>query len=663
MCGITGLWAVNGKSAGDLTSLAAAMADTMHHRGPDDGGVAIDDAAGVAVGFRRLAIIDLSPAGHQPMTSASGRFTIVFNGEVYNFESIRKELIDAGAAPSWRGHSDTEVLLAAFEAWGVTAAVQRFIGMFAIALWDSRARKLHLIRDRMGVKPLYYAFTREAFVFGSELKAILASQCVDERVNRDAVSLYTRYSYVPAPYTIYEGVFKLTAGTILTVENPGRVTAPVAYWSVRDAVQRGIANPFTGSDEEAVELVNVVASDAVGLRMISDVPLGVFLSGGIDSSLVAALMQSQSSRKVKTFSIGFQESDYDESRYAAAVARHLGTDHMELYATPQDALDVIPSLPEIYDEPFADSSQIPTHLVAKLARKHVTVALSGDGGDELFGGYNRYFMSQKLWRYAGRIPSSLRSVAARSLRSVPISAWNTLFDPTRRYAPRILRRDRAGERIHKLARAMSRNDVEVLYFELTTSWRDIVPNARELPIAVTQRDEWPHVADPIERMMFLDQVSYLPDDILVKVDRATMAVSLEAREPLLDHRLVELAWRLPLRMKLRDGKGKWALRQLLYRHVPERLIERPKMGFALPIDRWLRGPLRDWAESLLDRRRLEQEGFFKADVVAATWRQHTSEKHNWQHYLWTVLMFQAWLDAQRRRSVVHADAPRLSATR
>jgi asparagine synthase (glutamine-hydrolysing) len=638
MCGITGIWR---RSGSDAAATAAQMTDRLAHRGPDDAGVWSDTAAGVALGFRRLSIIDLSPAGHQPMHSASGRYTLVFNGEVYNFLEIRKELESAGLSPSWRGHSDTEVILAAFEAWGLDDAVKRFAGMFAFALWDGRERLLHLVRDRMGVKPLYYTSADGTVLFGSELKSMTVAEECPTTVSRDTLSLYMRFAYVPAPYTIYEDVWKVRPGTIVTFDADRRKTER-EYWSLRDVIERGTSDRFRGSDAEAIDELDRVAREAVRLRMISDVPLGVFLSGGIDSSLVTALMQVQSSGPVKTFSIGFHEAEYDEARYAAAVAKHLGTQHTELYVTASDAREVIPLLPCIYDEPFADSSQIPTYLVSKLARQHVTVSLSGDGGDEFFGGYHRYFLGRKLWDKASILPPFARPVAAAAMRAVPIRTWNALLSPSRSFVPRALRRERAGERIHKLAAAMTTTDPDALYREVVAQWPSVVPGAHELPIAITDRAAWPHIADYVERMMYFDQVSYLPDDILAKVDRASMAVSLEAREPLLDHHLIEFAWRLPLSMKLRDGGGKWILKQLLARYVPQTLIERPKMGFGLPIDHWLRGSLEDWAESLLSEKRLRDDGFFDGAAVREKWIEHKNGRGQWHQYLWTVLMFQAW---------------------
>jgi asparagine synthase (glutamine-hydrolysing) len=655
MCGIAGAFLRGAGSRADLDPVVNAMACAIEHRGPDDSGVFIDERAGLSLGFRRLSIIDLSPAGHQPMQSASGRFVLIYNGEVYNYEAIRAELEGDGPI-AWRGHSDTEVMLAAVERWGLDGALSRFIGMFAIALWDRAEQTLHLIRDRLGVKPLYYSFAGEAVLFGSELKAIAAHPRFHGEIDRDVVGLYARYSYVPAPYTIYRDTWKLPPGCVLSVKLDGVCPEPRAYWDLQEVAPRAIASRFRGNDDDALEALDALVADAVRLRMVADVPLGVFLSGGIDSSLIAAAMQAQNSSPVKTFSIGFRESLYDEAQYAAAVARHLGTAHTELYVTPREAQDVIPLLPRMYDEPFADSSQIPTYLVSKLARQSVTVSLSGDGGDELFAGYHRYFLGQKLLRGVARVPRALRPPAGAALRAVPVWMWNRLLSPESRIMPRALRRDRAGERLHKFARAMNDRSDDALYYEIVSQWSNVVPGARPLPIAITSRAARAPIADTIERMMFFDQLSYLPDDILVKVDRASMAVSLEAREPLLDHRLVELAWSLPLSMKIRDGKGKWILRKLLTRYVPEALIERPKMGFGLPIDQWLRGPLRGWAEELLDARRLSQDGYFDAHEVRAKWDEHLGGRGEWQQPLWTILMFQAWL-AERRASVDGAVFP------
>ncbi|HJQ38685.1 MAG TPA: asparagine synthase (glutamine-hydrolyzing) [Thermoanaerobaculia bacterium] len=635
MCGLAGF--LGGRlSADERRAVITAMTDRIAHRGPDDSGTYHDDRDGLAIGFRRLSIVDLSPAGHQPMQSASGRYVLSFNGEVYNYEAIRAELIAAGLAPSFRGHSDSEVMLAAFEAWGVESAVKRFIGMFGIALWDREERQLYLIRDRVGVKPLYYGTIHGTFFWASELKALHAHPEFEAEIDRDALTLYFHTMYVPAPYTIYEGLRKVMPGTMI-VAKAGGETREITYWSAAEVAEQGWNHQFRGSEDEAAEELDALLRDAVGLRMIADVPLGVFLSGGIDSSLVTAMMQAQSSAPVKTFSIGFIEEDFNEAVYAARVAEHLGTNHTEMYVTAGEAMSVIPKLPAMYDEPFSDSSQIPTHLVSALARRHVTVSLSGDGGDELFGGYHRYFLGQKAFNYVQRVPRPLRKITGRAITSIPTKAWDRA----------LWRQNRAGERIHKLARLMKSTDHDSMYFDLLTLWRDLVPGAKKLALPVEDRSRWPKIDDPIARMMYFDLVTYLPDDILVKVDRASMAVSLEAREPLLDHRLIEFAWKLPLPMKVRHGKGKWLLRKVLSRYVPEELIERPKMGFGVPVGAWIRGPLRDWAESLLDERRMREDGFLDVDRVRDAWRTHLAGQGEWQQGIWTVLMFQAWREEWR----------------
>jgi asparagine synthase (glutamine-hydrolysing) len=645
MCGIAGAFLRRSLQSDDLRAIANAMSAPITHRGPDDAGEFLEPAVGLAMAFRRLAIIDVSPAGHQPMVSASGRYVITYNGEFYNFEAVRRELETTGSAPRWRGHSDTEVMLAAFEAWGLEGALGRFIGMFAIALWDTHRRTLHLMRDRMGVKPLYYSIARDSLLYASELKALVAHPEFDAEIDREAVALYSRFGYVPAPHTIYRSTWKLTPGSILSVPESGAPLEPKRYWDVRAVAAQGIRTRFQGTEVEAVDAVEHLLRDAVGLRMISDVPLGVFLSGGIDSTLVTAVMQSLSSTPVKTFTIGMESADYDEAGRAAAVARHLGTSHTSVTATADEARAVVPLLSTMYDEPFADSSQIPTFLVSRLARRSVTVSLSGDGGDELFGGYNRYFLGRRLWGATRRIPEPLRPLVSAVLRSIPRSAWDWTLSRFKRRLPAL--RERAGDRLHKLALAMKQDRPDVLYRSLVTQWEALVPDARVAPIAIDDDSQLPSHADVAERMMYFDQISYLVDDILVKVDRASMAVSLEAREPLLDHRLVELAWSLPLDVKLRDGRGKWVLRQVLGRYLPASVGDGPKMGFAVPLGDWLRGPLRPWAEDLLSESRLREEGFFDVRQVRSAWSSHLRGGNEWQQHLWTVLMFEAWYRSRR----------------
>jgi asparagine synthase (glutamine-hydrolysing) len=642
MCGLTGFVA-DASAVDDLVRTVRGMCDAIAHRGPDDSGEWVDAGAGVALGFRRLSIIDLSPAGHQPMVSASGRYVATLNGEIYNFEELRRELREAGLAPPFRGHSDTEVMLAAFEAWGVEAAVKRFNGMFAIALWDRERRCLQLVRDRMGVKPLYYGFGGRTFLYGSELKALRKHPDFRGTIDRGALHLYLRFMYVPAPYTIYEGIHKLIPGTILTFDPATGQTETTVCWSVREAALHGVSHPFQGSEDDASRELESLLRDAVRIRMVADVPLGVFLSGGVDSSIVTALMQAESPVPVRTFSIGFEDAVYDEAPFAAAVARHLGTNHTELYMSTDDVLAVIPKLPSIYDEPFADSSQMPTHLVALLARRHVTVSLSGDGGDELFGGYTRYFLGQQLFRRMDWVPGVLRPVIGRALTLFPSHQWDRLLALARPVLPSKLRQPRGGERIHKVARVLAGKELDDLYFELVSLWSNVVIGGAAPTAPVTMREEWPPLSDSIERMMYFDQISYLPDDILTKVDRASMAVSLEAREPLLDYRLVEFAWSLPLSMKVHAGKGKHVLRRVLDRYVPRTLIERPKMGFGIPVETLLRGPLRDWAESLLDPALMRAQGYLDVAAVRAKWDAHVEGNADWQTHLWGVLMLQAWL--------------------
>lgn len=650
MCGFTGFFDRSADRRRDeLRAIIVRMAGTLQHRGPDDAGEWIDPSAGIALGFRRLSIIDLSPAGHQPMESACGRFVIAFNGEVYNFDRIRAELVAGNLAPGFRGRSDTEVMLAAIVAWGLQSAVKRFIGMFSFALWDRQERKLQLVRDRIGIKPLYYGWCGRTFLFGSEIKALRAHPGFSCEIDRDALTLYMRLGYVPGPHSIYSGIAKLPPGTILTVTPDAPKRTPERYWSAAQLAEGSVDNKYRGSEREAADELDELLRDATSLRMIADVPLGVFLSGGIDSSTVAALMQAQSDRPVKTFSIGFSDAAYNEAHFAKKVARHLGTEHTELYVTPEQAMGVIPSLPEMYDEPFADSSQIPTHLVSALAREKVTVSLSGDGGDELFGGYPRYLLGRKAWKTLGEIPAFLRRPCARLIRAVGPQRWEAFFQGVQPILPSRLRQRHPGQKIMKLAKVLDAGTAASMYREIVSIWPEperVVLGGQEPDTLISNPTNWLRVPDFTERMMVLDILTYLVDDILVKVDRASMAVSLEAREPLLDHRVVEFALQLPLGMKVRNGRGKWLLRQVLSRYVPDALIERPKAGFGIPIDRWLRGPLREWAEGLLTEKRLKAEGFFEPAVVREKWRHHLRGGAE-QHPLWNVLMFEAWLEHQR----------------
>lgn len=647
MCGLAGFLVPESRGFDKMKTQLLRMTDAIRYRGPDDSGDWVDSEVGVALGHRRLSILDLSPQGHQPMRSNDGRYVVAFNGEIYNHSLLRQEMEDSPVSISWRGHSDTETLLAGFEIWGVQGTIERAIGMFAFSVWDRQTQTLTLARDRIGEKPLYYGWqgsgNAAAFMFGSDLKALRAHPNFQAEVDRGALSLLLRHNYIPAPYSIYKGIAKLTPGCLLTVSLHQREPEVVTYWSGAQVATAGVANRFVGSATQAVDELEALLKDAMRQQMMADVPLGAFLSGGIDSSTVVALMQAQSSRPVKTFTIGFNEEGYNEAVHAKAVAKHLGTEHTELYVTAAQAMAVIPRLPALYDEPFADSSQIPTFLVSQLARQHVTVSLSGDAGDELFCGYNRYQMTANLWQKVSVLPIPLRKPMAQCVKSVSPQAWNRLAT----VLPRSVRGANIGDKLHKGANVLASGSVDTLYRGLVSHWDDpasVVIGGLEPATLLTGNAPALPALDEIERMMALDMLTYLPDDILVKVDRAAMGVSLESRVPFLDHRVVEFAWRLPQAMKLRDGQTKWALRQVLYRYVPKELIERPKMGFAVPLHDWLRGPLRDWAESLLDTARLEREGYFHPAPIRQKWAEHLSGQRNWTPHLWCVLMFQSWLE-------------------
>jgi asparagine synthase (glutamine-hydrolysing) len=643
VCGIAGFWS-SPSSKVELLETLAPMTAALQHRGPDDCGLWCEPQTGVGLGHRRLAIIDLSQQGRQPMFSGSGRYVIVFNGEIYNFKQLRRELGDR----AWRGHSDTEVILAAIEAWGLEAAVKRFVGIFAFAIWDRSEHDLHLVRDHLGVKPLYYGWSNQSLLFASEIKALRSHPGFRGELNRGAIAALLRYGYIPAPHSIFRDIRKLEPGTIATFRNASEESRRMRYWSATEAALSGIRRPFNGSADEAIDQLNALLCEAVRLQMVADVPLGAFLSGGIDSSLVVALMQAQSSRPVRSFSIGFSEPKYDEAPYAALVARHLGTEHSELYVTADQALQYIPKIASVYDEPFADPSQLPTFLVSQMAREHVTVSLSGDGGDELFAGYSRYIWAARIWRWMSLFGRSVRRRVSASLSSVPPDSIDAFLRPLEATLPGAYGEGSFGNKVHRLFALMDSADSAELYGNFVSQIHDpvkLVACGNEVQTRYHTDPDWKAIPGYIPRMQCLDSVTYLPDDILVKVDRASMAVGLEARVPLLDHRVFEFAWRLPLSLKVRQGKGKWILRRLLEKYVPPALIDRPKKGFSVPIDQWLRGPLREWAESLLDPAHIRCSGLLEADEVNRIWAQHSSGKYDWSCQLWNILMLEAWINS------------------
>ena len=646
MCGLVGFLQSKYFTAEESSEAVGRMSSTISHRGPDTGDFWIDVSSGIALAHRRLSILDLSPAGHQPMHSPCGRYVLVYNGEIYNHLKLRSDLEVEGGSFAWCGHSDTETLLAALRHWGVQGALERLNGMFAFALWDRVERVLFLARDRMGEKPLYYGCSGGTFMFSSELKALVAHPNWNSKINRDALALYMRHKYIPSPWSIYEGIVKLPPAHFVTISDSGHsIGEVICYWNLTKIAMQG-ATSASGDSQVLVNELDSMLSESVKSRMMADVPLGAFLSGGYDSTTVVALMQAQSVKPVNTFSVGFFEQGYNEAQHAKAVAQHLGTNHTELYVTAEAAMAVIPKLTSVYDEPFSDSSQIPTYLVSQLARKHVTVTLSGDGGDELFYGYDRYFLAYRVWQKLQHLSPAMRNTVAWLLKSIS----GKYLDILQKGLPQRLQVSDLADRVPKIAKLLTHQDGDHFYRELVSDWKNptkIVLGATEPNTLFGNSAHLSSLTDMRERMMLFDMMSYLPDDILTKVDRASMAVSLEARVPLLDHRLVEFAWRVPIEYKYHNGQGKWLLRQVLYRYVPQELMDRPKMGFGVPIEHWLRGPLREWAESLLSEQRLREDGFFNPAPIRKIWQEHITAKRRWHYYLWDVLMFQSWLQEQR----------------
>ena len=652
MCGIVGYLGGNHFcNEIETDNILKKMSDQIYNRGPDSSGTWVDLKNKIGFAHRRLAILELSGSGHQPMKSTSGRYVLTYNGEIYNHLELRKDLNKINPLLSWNGASDTETLLACFDEWGIKDTISNLSGMFAMAVWDKELNQLSLIRDRLGEKPLYYGWqgdgANKTFIFGSELKPLKNHPQFENNIDRNSLALYMRYNYVPAPHSIYENIMKLEPGMLATITLASGSLLKEKYWDALSVAKEGLKNPFQGNEDSATDELEKILKKSISQQMLSDVPLGAFLSGGVDSSLVVALMQEESTRPVKSFTIGFDEEEFNEAEYAKKVANHIGTEHTDLYVSSKQALDIIPDLPKFYSEPFSDSSQIPTYLVSSLARKDVTVSLSGDGGDELFCGYNRYIFTSKLWKSIKSSPLALRKSLARNVNKIPNNWINNSFSALNRITPKIFNAIQLGDKFQKGINVLDSENINELYKRLISNWHDpssIVINGVEGKTIFSKDDYSLDEFNVIQKMMYIDSVTYLPDDILTKVDRAAMAVSLETRVPFLDHKVVEFSWRLPDSMKLKNGVGKWLLREVLYRHVPRELIERPKMGFGVPIGLWLKGPLKDWAEELLDETRLHSDGLFHPSLVRKMWNEHLSGVRNWQSQLWAVLMFQAWLE-------------------
>lgn len=657
MCGLVGIIANNSTQSRDIRLALETMAGALAHRGPDASGLWCDDERGVYLGHRRLSIIDLSPTGAQPMLSSCGRYVVVFNGEIYNYQTLRTEISQLHPNQTWRGKSDTEVILAGVTHFGFETTLTKLDGMFALAVYDKLAGNIYLARDRMGEKPLYFGYVGDQFAFSSELKALKALPGWSNEIDRTALTAYFRYSYIPSPLSIYEGISKLLPGHWLKLAPQDflirKLPESTPFWQLDDAIAIGRLHPYAGSEEDAKNDLESLLMETIQKQMVSDVPIGAFLSGGVDSSTVVAMMQAQSNKPIETFTVGFADTDFNEASHAKAVARHLGTIHNEFYVSPADSLSIVPDLPLLYDEPFADSSQIPTYLIAKLARNKVTVSLSGDGGDELFCGYNRYTWMHKIWEAMSPFPARVRNALGKVAAAIPPPAIDCVYGAVRPVLPQWLQFTNASDKWAKAAGLIRESDSGALYKRIVSSWQEpskLVLGGIE-PLSIFELSEpQSHKLDLGEQMMRFDALTYLPDDILVKVDRASMGVSLESRVPLLDRQVVEFAWRLPMSMKLRNGVSKWILREVLYRYVPRDLIERPKMGFGVPIDRWLRVELKEWAEELLNERKMREQGYLNVELVRNAWDEHQSGWRNWQYPLWTVLMFQAWLEDQNQAS-------------